>query len=123
MKNPISPLIEYFRSAKAELEKVSWPTRQETLRYSLLVVAVSAGMAAFFFVLDFGLSKGIDLALNRQNGIVAPAPVTPSGPNPELEGTLPGVQGFDENGNPVDIKVTPVPLDGTENQGGITITP
>lgn len=108
MKNPISPLIEYFRSARAELEKVTWPTRQETLRYSLLVIGVSVAMAGFFAALDFGLNQGIDLALKRQGPTAAPtAPAAPAnqGVNPLLEKN---VQGFDAAGNPVDIKVTPI---------------
>ncbi|MCK9361218.1 preprotein translocase subunit SecE [Patescibacteria group bacterium] len=122
MKNPISPLIEYFRSARAELEKVTWPTRQETLRYSLLVVGVSAAMAGFFAALDFGLSQGIELALKRQATTQTAPPVAPVTPTTsELEDNLqPAVQGFDAQGNPVDITITPV---NGDDQGGITITP
>jgi preprotein translocase subunit SecE len=105
MKNPITSLIEYLRSSKAELEKVAWPTRQETLRYSLLVVGVSAGMAAFFAALDFGLNEGINLALQRQAATVTPAAPTNPQATPLLEDS---VQGFDKDGNPVDIKVTPI---------------
>lgn len=121
MSNPISSLIDYLRSARAELEKVTWPSRQETLRYSLLVVGVSAAMAAFFFALDFGLGKAIDLALNRQPATIQNVPTqpTPSEIEQNLENT-PNVQGFDEQGNPVDIQVTPI---NDQDQGGITITP
>jgi len=105
MNTPLTPLIEYFRSARAELEKVTWPTRQETLRYSLLVVGVSVVMAGFFAALDFGLSQSIDLALKRQGTTNAPSAPINQGVNPFLEKN---VQGFDEAGNPVDIKVTPI---------------
>ena len=118
MKNPISPLIEYFRSSRAELEKVTWPTRQETLRYSLLVVGVSVAMAGFFAALAYGLNQGIDYALKRQGTTTAPAAPTNKGVNPLLEKN---VQGFDEAGNPVDIKVTPI--NDTDPNGGVTITP
>ena len=120
MSNPISSLIDYLRSARAELEKVTWPTRQETLRYSLLVVGVSAAMAAFFFALDFGLGKAVDLALNRQPDTVQNVPVapTPSDIENNLE-DVPAVQGFDEEGNPVDIQVTPL---NDQEQGGFTVT-
>lgn len=122
MSNPIKSLIDYLRSARAELEKVSWPSRQETLRYSLLVVGVSAAMAAFFFALDFGLSKAVDLALNRQPATIQNVPTQPSPSEIEnnLEENEPSVQGFDEEGNPVDIQVTPL---NDQDQGGITITP
>jgi preprotein translocase subunit SecE len=118
MNTPLTPLIEYFRSARAELEKVTWPTRQETLRYSLLVVGVSVAMAGFFAALDFGLNQGIDLALKRQSTTNAPSAPVNQGVNPLLEKN---VQGFDEAGNPVDIKVTPI--NNTDQNGGVTITP
>jgi len=60
MKNPISWLIRYFREAKEELAKVTWPTRATTLRYSLLVIAVSVGTAAFFAGLDWALNLGLE---------------------------------------------------------------
>ena len=103
MTNPATYLINYFRSAKAELEKVSWPTRQDTIRYSLLVVGVSAITAAFFAALDFGLSQAVEFSLTRHQGAaVQNEPVTPQ--------TAPIVEGIDENGNTVPVKITPIPV-------------
>jgi hypothetical protein len=88
----------------------------------LLVVGVSAVMAVFFFSLDFGLGKAIDLALNRQpaTGQNVPLEPSPSEIEQNLEESGPSVQGFDAEGNPVDIQVTPI---NSDEQGGITITP
>jgi preprotein translocase subunit SecE len=52
-------LVRYFYEAKEELEKVAWPTRQETIRSTLIVVGVSLGMAIFLGALDFGFSSGL----------------------------------------------------------------
>ena len=53
----INPL-NYLKESKAELEKVVWPTKQETLRLTVVVVIVSiiigayiAGMDTFFTLL------------------------------------------------------------------------
>jgi len=60
MKNPVKWLISYFREAKEELQKVSWPSRMSTVRYSLLVIGVSIAMAGFFAGLDWALNLGLE---------------------------------------------------------------
>jgi preprotein translocase subunit SecE len=125
MKNPLAPLINYFRSSKVELEKVTWPTRQQTIRYSALVVGVSLAMAAFFAALDFGLGQSVDLALKGRSATTAPAnqPVVPDLQPIESNGA-PVIEGVDAEGNSVPINVTPLPLDGSEpGIGGFTVTP
>ncbi len=49
-------LITYLRGAKEELEKVTWPTRKQTLIYSAIVVVVSLIWALYFGLLDFVLN-------------------------------------------------------------------
>jgi preprotein translocase subunit SecE len=65
MANPINATINYVKSSAAELKKVTWPTRAQTIRYSALVIAVSIGVAVFFASLDYGFSSGIMLALSK----------------------------------------------------------
>ncbi len=65
MGNPITAIIQYVKSSIAELKKVTWPTRAQTIRYSALVVAVSVGVAVFFASLDYGFSRGILFALSK----------------------------------------------------------
>jgi len=45
-------IINFFKESKLELKKVNWPTRQETLRYALIVVAVSLVVAGYLGGLD-----------------------------------------------------------------------
>lgn len=122
MKNPISQLLEYFRSSKAELEKVTWPTRKETLRYSSLVVGVSIAMAVFFATLDFGLGHVVDLVLANQPTETSPTnqPIVPD-LEPIGSNEVPTVEGVDAEGNIIPLEVTPIPLD--DNEGGITVSP
>ena len=56
-----NPAVKYFREAKVELEKVSWPTRKDTVKYSVLVFSLSVATAAFIGALDLGLSEGLSL--------------------------------------------------------------
>ena len=55
-----SRVVKYFREAKMELEKVSWPTRKDTVMYSILVAVISVGTAIVIGALDFGLSQGLE---------------------------------------------------------------
>lgn len=38
-------LINYIKETRQELRKVNWPTRQQTVRYTVLVIGVSLGVA------------------------------------------------------------------------------
>ena len=49
--------FDFFGQAIAELKKAHWPTRQETLRVSLLVLVVCIVAGAFLGALDFGFTK------------------------------------------------------------------
>jgi len=49
--------IEYFRSAKSEMFKVSWPSRRDTLRYSALIIGICVVISAFFATLDYAFTS------------------------------------------------------------------
>ncbi|HAV11181.1 MAG TPA: preprotein translocase subunit SecE [Candidatus Moranbacteria bacterium] len=46
-------ILTFIKEAKAELTKVNWPTKKQTLNYTMLVVAVSLVVAAFLGGLDY----------------------------------------------------------------------
>ena len=50
-------LQRYFRETTGELRKVTWPTRQEALNLTLIVLVVIVAMGAFFGILDFIYSQ------------------------------------------------------------------
>jgi len=60
-----SAIKDYFVSSYAEMKKVSWPTKKQTINYSLLVIGLSVGMAIFFAVLDYIFSRGIEKIITR----------------------------------------------------------
>lgn len=43
---------DFFKDVKLELSRVNWPTRQETIKYTAVVVVFSLVMAAFLGALD-----------------------------------------------------------------------
>lgn len=45
---------------RAEMKKVAWPTRQETLKYTLAVIGVSIVLAVFLGGLDYTLTYLLD---------------------------------------------------------------
>lgn len=46
-------IVQYFKESRTELAKVQWPTRKETTRHTLIVIAVSLGLAAFLGTVDY----------------------------------------------------------------------
>lgn len=45
-------IIRYFKEAKAEVKKVSWPTKKTVERFTLLVIFISIVTAIFLGALD-----------------------------------------------------------------------
>ena len=45
-------LRDYFKGVAAEMKKVSWPTRKETYKYTLVVIVICAAFAILFWLLD-----------------------------------------------------------------------
>ena len=45
-------LVRYFKETRAEVRKVSWPTREEATNLTLIVLAVTAAMGVFLGVTD-----------------------------------------------------------------------
>lgn len=50
-------LQRYLRETTGELRKVSWPTRQEAVNLTIVVLIVIVAMGAFLGVLDFAFSR------------------------------------------------------------------
>lgn len=61
----MSKITSYFKESVAELKKVTWPTKKETYNYTLLVIAISLGVAIFLGVLDYIFAQGFQAMINR----------------------------------------------------------
>lgn len=52
--------ILFVKEAKAEFAKVIWPTRNQTLRLTMVVIFVSVLVGAYIFTLDSLLAKIVE---------------------------------------------------------------
>jgi len=100
---PVHALIDYLRSSKTELEKVSWPSKKDTIRYSSLVLGVSVIVALFFAGLDYGLGNLVGNLLQGRSSVAQPAP-TETTPTPV--NTVPGLDITPQSGDfkPSDVQ-------------------
>ncbi|MBW2451984.1 MAG: preprotein translocase subunit SecE [Deltaproteobacteria bacterium] len=55
---------EFLQSVKAELQKVTWPTRKETYGSTVVVIVLVLMVAVFLWVVDSALSAMIRTLLN-----------------------------------------------------------
>ena len=53
----------FLRETRDELKKVVWPTRQETIRLTLVVIVISLFVGLFLGTLDFIFTKGIGIVI------------------------------------------------------------
>lgn len=46
-------IVSFLKEAKSELERVNWPSKQQTINYTLIVIGISIATAAFLGGLDW----------------------------------------------------------------------
>ena len=56
----MTSIMQFLKEVRVELAKVSWPTRNQTVLYTLVVIGISLFMAVFLGLLDFGFKTIID---------------------------------------------------------------
>jgi preprotein translocase subunit SecE len=66
--NPLFWLIRYLRESKEEMKKVTWPSKQDTIKYTILVVVLSIVIAAFFGGFDWLLNLGLENLIKMTSG-------------------------------------------------------
>jgi len=54
----MNKIINYVKEAYSEMKKVTWPTKKETYRYTLMVIGISLATAAFLGLLDLIFNFG-----------------------------------------------------------------
>ena len=55
----------YFKGLKSEIKKVSWPTRKELVKHTLVVIAACIFMALLIWILDTGFHGLFSLILGN----------------------------------------------------------
>ncbi|PIQ67436.1 preprotein translocase subunit SecE [Candidatus Uhrbacteria bacterium CG_4_10_14_0_2_um_filter_41_7] len=59
MTNIFKWSFKYLREAKEEMEKVSWPSQKEIVKYSLVVIVFATTLAIYFGFADWVLNQGL----------------------------------------------------------------
>lgn len=61
----MSKTIQYFRDVRAEAKNVKWPTRKQTMYFTLAVLIVSVFVAYYLGLFDYIFSMGLSWLLAR----------------------------------------------------------
>jgi preprotein translocase SecE subunit len=92
---------QYLKDTQGELRHVAWPTRTQTIVYTVLVALISVGVAMYLGFFDFlfttgltdavaALPSGNPITVTQQPVAVPSAPVTAV---PQMSTTLPTSSG------------------------------
>jgi len=52
-------LVQYIKDTRGELRHVAWPTRTQTLVYTLLVIGISLLVSVYLGFFDFLFTRGL----------------------------------------------------------------
>lgn len=60
MANP----VQFINQVRAEVAKVTWPTRREVITTTIMVLIFAALTSVFFSLVDLGIRTGMAYGLN-----------------------------------------------------------
>jgi preprotein translocase SecE subunit len=71
----------FLLESKKELHRVNWPTREETMRLTGVVIALSVAVAAFLGAFDFIFLEGVKAIVGTDGAPAAEAPAEEGTPD------------------------------------------
>lgn len=63
MKNPLIALTSYIGEVRTEMSKVTWLTRQDLVRHTIVVIASILVAMLIVAVIDLGLTKLVEIGV------------------------------------------------------------
>lgn len=57
-------IFKFFRDVKGEMNHMSWPTKNQTIAYTLLVIVISVALSIYVGVFDHIFTLGIEKLIN-----------------------------------------------------------
>ena len=94
-----NPITQYLKETRSELNHVAWPTQKQTIIFTLLVAAISLGVAAYLGAFDYLFTTALTDMVRATGGnssavVQQPAASTSTtpaqaAPNFALPGTTP----------------------------------
>jgi len=61
---PVKAVINYIQEVWLELTKVKWPKKEEVIRLTLIVLAISGIVGAYLGALDYILTKLLEVLIS-----------------------------------------------------------
>lgn len=52
-------IVEYLKETRSELKHVSWPTRNQAIAFTIVVIILSLAVAFFLGFFDFIFTEGL----------------------------------------------------------------
>ena len=59
----ISTINQFLKETKQELDKVTWPTKEETVKLTQTVIIVTVTFALYLGALDYLFAEGLNLLI------------------------------------------------------------
>ena len=60
MSNMIERMRVFWQESRQELKRVNWPTREETIRYTLFVIGFSIFLAILLGIMDYTFMQALE---------------------------------------------------------------
>ena len=57
IKRSVTGTFQFFQGGVAELKKVRWPSRQELVNFTIVVIVTVTLLTFFFFLVDLGIAE------------------------------------------------------------------
>lgn len=57
--------LQFLKEVKEELERVTWPSKEEVVEATIGIIVFCAFIATYFWILDTMFSKGLELIIAR----------------------------------------------------------
>jgi preprotein translocase subunit SecE len=61
----MAKFIEYLKETRAEFKHVTWPTKMQTIYFTVTVIAVSVFIAYYLGLFDYVFKMGLERLLTR----------------------------------------------------------
>ncbi len=61
----VKAAIEFLKDTRSELSKVVWPRKEEVIKLTLIVFAISGIVGAYVGGLDFAFTKLLEVLLSK----------------------------------------------------------
>lgn len=63
------PVVKYLTEVRQELQRVTWPDRQQTIQKTLLVISVSIAVGIYIGFLDFIFTRLMTFLIGWKSNI------------------------------------------------------